>query len=165
MRGFKKPGTEDCKRLIIIQLSEMHMGVHFTIPSASVCLKRLHEWWKRRYKGEICNISCAGMYYQCEVCEVHTAYKPAVKSSLAPCPCKTSLLLFQKISIWILFISCLQMILGHLLLLLSTKMTLLPKWLLSLVWSSKPGLLRMAFWEISSLDTTSTGSRALGTSR
>lgn len=44
MRGFKKPGTEDYKRLIIIQLSEMHMGVHFTILSASVCLKRLHEW-------------------------------------------------------------------------------------------------------------------------
>lgn len=64
-----------------------------------------------------------------------------------------------------MFMSCLQMILGHLLLQLSTKMKLLPKSLLSLLWYNKPRLPRMAFWEISSLDMMSIGTRALGTSR
>lgn len=64
-----------------------------------------------------------------------------------------------------MFLSHLQMILGHLLLQLSTTTKLLPTSFLSPVWSSKPRLPRMAFWEISSLDTMSAGNRALGTSR
>ena len=84
------------------------------------------------------------------------------------CPCKIDLVSFQKelyVQSFVMFLSCLQMILGHLLLLSSTKMKLLPKLFLSLVWSSKPRSPRMAFWEISSLDMMSIGNRALGTSR